>query len=72
MTIINAFHPDYVKTYHPELLSRIKTEEQQKNNGLAVAKKTPMKMKSIKLERTEFHVFSKAGTKNTTKTKKVK
>jgi hypothetical protein len=64
MTTINAFHPDYIKTYHPDLLSRIKTEEQQKNNGLNVAKTTPMKSLSLKLSTTEFHVFSKAGTAN--------
>ena len=33
MTIINAFHPDYVKTYHPELLKGIKSEEKAKLNG---------------------------------------
>jgi len=33
MTIINAFHPDYVKTYHPELLTSIKTESAQVENG---------------------------------------
>ncbi len=30
---INAFHPDYVKTYMPELLSKIKTESAQTENG---------------------------------------
>ena len=33
-TIINAFHPDYIKTYHPEMLSSIRTEETQKANGV--------------------------------------
>ena len=32
--IINAFHPDYVKTYMPELLSSIKLEGTQKANGV--------------------------------------
>lgn len=32
--IINAFHPDYIKTYHPELLSSIKAEEVQKAHGV--------------------------------------
>lgn len=61
--IINAFHPDYVKTYHPELLSSIKSEEKQKENGKKVAKTTPMKMHIVrpKLEVTEFHVYQKAG-----------
>ena len=32
-TIINAFHPDYVKTYMPEFLSSIRLEATQKSNG---------------------------------------
>lgn len=61
--IINAFHPDYVKTYHPELLSSIRVESQQTENGKKVAKTTPMKMHLIKpkLEPTDFHVYQKAG-----------
>jgi len=67
--VINAFHPDYVKTYMPEFLSSIRLEATQKSNGEKVAKKTPMKMNSIKpahvhrpkLEPTDFRVFSKAG-----------
>lgn len=31
--IINAFHPDYVKTYMPEFLSSIRIEATQKANG---------------------------------------
>lgn len=31
--VINAFHPDYIATYHPELLSKIRTESEQKANG---------------------------------------
>ena len=31
--IINAFHPDYVKTYHPDLLTGIKSEAKQVENG---------------------------------------
>lgn len=59
--VINAFHPDYVKTYMPEFLSKIKEEETQRTNGLKVAKTTPMKMRSIKLSTTEFHTYAKAG-----------
>ena len=33
MTVINAFHPDYVKTYHPELLKTIKSEQTASQNG---------------------------------------
>lgn len=38
-TIINAFHPDYVKTYHPELLTAIKLESTQHANGVAAGGK---------------------------------
>jgi hypothetical protein len=31
--IINAFHPDYVKTYMPEFMSSIRIEATQKANG---------------------------------------
>lgn len=33
MTIINAFHPDYVKTHMPEMMTRIHAEEKAKENG---------------------------------------
>lgn len=61
--IINAFHPDYVKTYHPELLSSIRMEEKQKANGEKVAKTTPMKLHIARpnMEVTQFHVYQKAG-----------
>ena len=32
--IINAFHPDYIKTYHPEFLATIRTESSQHANGV--------------------------------------
>ena len=61
--IINAFHPDYVKTYMPEFLSSIRLEAQQKANGEKVAKTTPMTMHIMrpKLEPTDFFVYQKAG-----------
>lgn len=31
--IINAFHPDYVKTYHPEFITSLRSESAQKVNG---------------------------------------
>ena len=34
MTKINAFHPDYIKTYHPEFLSTIRTESSQHAHGV--------------------------------------
>jgi hypothetical protein len=33
MTVMNAFHPDYVKTHMPHILSSLKTEEAQALNG---------------------------------------
>ena len=33
MTIINAFHPDYVRTYHPDLTKTIIKEQKAKENG---------------------------------------
>lgn len=32
--VINAFHPDYVKTYMPEFLSALRLEAKQKENGV--------------------------------------
>jgi hypothetical protein len=30
---INAFHPDYVKTYMPNFMTTIRTEQKQTENG---------------------------------------
>lgn len=43
MTVINAFHPDYVKTYHPELLKTIRSEQKAKENGQLYGAKTRMR-----------------------------
>lgn len=32
--IINAFHPDYIKTYHPNFLAGIRLESFQYSNGV--------------------------------------
>lgn len=37
--VINAFHPDYVKTYHPELLTSIRLESSQHANGVVYGSK---------------------------------
>ena len=34
MTVINAFHPDYVKTYHPDLLKSLAVEAKQQADGV--------------------------------------
>lgn len=89
MTTINAFHPDYVKTYHPELLTSIKSEAAAQARGVisgtigrerkeaknkfanttnverVLAKNERKKELDAKkrkmLERTTFHIYSKAG-----------
>jgi hypothetical protein len=33
MVQINAFHPDYIKTYHPDLTQKIIKEQKAKENG---------------------------------------
>ena len=38
--VINAFHPDYIKTYHPELLTTIKLESTQHANGVIAGGKS--------------------------------
>jgi len=46
-TIINAFHPDYVKTYMPEFLSTIRLEETQKANGVRSGGKAKASRESV-------------------------
>ena len=43
MTIINAFHPDYVKTHMPEMMTKIQSEEKAKNNGKLYGAKTRLR-----------------------------
>lgn len=40
MSVINAFHPDYVKTYMPHLLTSIKLEATQIANGKTYGSKS--------------------------------
>lgn len=44
---INAFHPDYVKTYMPEFLSTIRTESAQKLNGEKFGSKSRATRESV-------------------------
>lgn len=80
MTVINAFHPDYVKTYHPEFITSIRTESRQTAAGQTLTefvektrKKKPMhgtlsgiSKKQVSIKPLEFMYYSRAGTKNTT------
>ena len=83
--MINAFHPDYVKTYMPEFLNAIRLESKQSAAGQTLSayveetrKKKPMHGTLSGVSKTrvstkplEFMYYSRAGTKNTT-VKKVK
>lgn len=74
--VINAFHPDYVKTFHPELLSDIRAEATQKANGVVNGAKAKAsreaknkaaftvntKSKKVDLAVKQFHIYNKAGT----------
>lgn len=69
--VVNAFHPDYVKTYMPEFLSSLKVESMYKQKGEALSKSvsktrsegrtTYIDTQGIALAPKEFHTFSKAG-----------
>lgn len=77
--IINAFHPDYVKTYMPELLSSIKAEATQKANGTVNGARAKAAHEAnnkaaftVVLDRKprfdiaprEFRIYNQAGAKN--------
>lgn len=81
---MNAFHPDYVKTYMPEFLKAIRLESKQTTAGQTLSayveetrKQKPLhgtlsgiSRKEISLKPLEFMYYSRAGVKNTTKKKK--
>lgn len=46
-TIINAFHPDYIKTYHPEFMTAIRIESTQHANGVIAGGKSKAKRESV-------------------------
>lgn len=86
MTIINAFHPDYVQTYMPQFLSTIRAEGIQQANGSKYGSRakatresadkavftiaTFQKTQRVSLAPKEIMYYSKAGTANTTQKKK--
>lgn len=79
--MINAFHADYVQTYMPQFLTKIRTESAAKTNGERFGIKSRAtresvntsantisafpKTKRVSLLPTEFITYSRAGTKNT-------
>ena len=44
---MNCFHPDYVKTYMPEMMQSIRKEEKQRLNGLETGKKGRQTRESV-------------------------
>lgn len=45
--VINAFHPDYVKTYMPEFLTSVRLESSQYANGVIAGGKSKAKRESV-------------------------
>jgi hypothetical protein len=76
---VNCFHPDYVKTHMPELISTVRKEAAATANGVIYGAKSkatrestsgksvntitnfPKTQKRVSTERTDFHIYSKAG-----------
>jgi hypothetical protein len=79
--VINAFHPDYVKTYMPEFMSDLRIHSAQHaqgviNGGKSKAAKeaknkaaftTNTKSKKVDLAVKDYYTFSKAGMPKGTK-----
>ena len=79
--MINAFHKNYVQTYMPQFLTKIRTESAAKANGERFGIKSCAtresvntnantisafpKTKRVSLLPTEFITYSRAGIKNT-------
>lgn len=59
MTVINAFHPDYIKTYHPELMSTIRTESTQVENGKVNGAKSKATRESVNKSAFTISAFPK-------------
>lgn len=82
--LINAFHPDYVKTYMQEFLTQLQVESRSTKAGQTLSnyvtnqrKQKPMhgtlsgiSKNPVSSKPLEFLIFSRAGTKNTTHKKK--
>ena len=73
--MINAFHPDYMKTHEPRFMDSFRTVEANRKAAETLAKHVAKKRKAdptygyvhgvtkIPLEMRTFHVYSKAGVK---------
>ena len=45
---MNAFHPDYVKTYMPEFLTTLRLESNQYSNGVIAGGKSKASREAVK------------------------
>ena len=45
---MNAFHPEYIKTFHPEFLTAVVTQSNQIETGKANGKKARQTRESVK------------------------
>lgn len=59
MTAINAFHPDYIKTYHPDLTQKIIKEQKAKENGQLYGSKAREKESSTEPNSNTIQQFPK-------------
>jgi hypothetical protein len=60
---INAFHPDYMKTYHPNFMTEFRTIEANQIERAAQAPRKRVRLPAVKKEST--HVRSKANQRMT-------
>ena len=73
--MINAFHPEYMKTHEPDFMKSFRTTEANQRAADTLAKHVAKKRKldptygyvhgvsKIPLEMRAFHIYSKAGAK---------
>ena len=67
--IVNAFHPDYVKTYMPEFMTSLRTESTQYANGVVSGGKSKAareakrgkNVNTINLNVKQYFTYAKAG-----------
>lgn len=67
--IVNAFHPDYVKTYMPEFMTSLRTESTQYANGVvnggkskaAREAKKGKSVNTINLDVKQYFTYARAG-----------
>lgn len=70
--MINAFHPDYMKTHEPNFMQSFRTHEANRQAAATLAKHVAKKRETnpaygyvhgISVAPREFHVYSRAGAK---------